>query len=104
MRSSQHPITQQVLDEQIRGLILLVASSTRPVLAPGLYCGACTYAETDEAASKKPLAESAARNGGKRKRIGVSQQGAIHSANGVPGTSGETLEQLAICHECCDTL
>ncbi|CAL5218962.1 g716 [Coccomyxa viridis] len=44
-------------------------------------------AETDEAASKKPLAESAARNGGKRKRIGVSQQGAIHSANGVPGTS-----------------
>ena len=89
-RSSRHPITQQVL-EQSRGLISNVAFSTRPVLAPSLHSRTCPYAETDEAASKKPLAESAARNGGKRKRMGASQQGAVHSANGVPGTSGETL-------------
>ena len=74
----------------------------RPVLPAGIRSGAYAFAETDEAASKKPLAESAARNGGKRKRMGASQQGAAHGANGVPGTSGETFVQFALYHEGCD--
>lgn len=65
---------------------------------------ACASTEPSEGVSKKPLAESIARNGAKRKRIGAGQHGAAHSANGDPATSGETSMQPSVRTECCSIL